>query len=165
MNSCKGRMNKQRTLDPLAAVDVTYSSAIERHLGRPNSAERRMRLDGIRRRLQAEGSPIVIKEPGEPPLIAYFANDAHGPESFYIVDLSELPAPTFETLNAEFGLSVAEARLAQLLAKGNSVESAARMLDIKPSTARSQLAAIFEKTRTRRQAKLVAVLSRLAHAN
>ena len=166
MVSHTGRTNYRPGLDPLAALDAAYSPAIERHLGRPNSTERRMRLDGIRRRLQTEGSPLVIREPGEAPLIAYFANDAHvDREDFYIVDLSELPAPAFDLLNAKFGLSAAEARLARLLAKGESVESAARMLDIKMTTARTQLAAIFEKTGTRRQAKLVALLSRLAHAS
>ena len=154
---------REVAVDPLAALDVAYSPAIERHLGRPNSAERRMRLSGIRQRLQTEGSPVVIKEIGEPPLIAYLAGDAR--EDFYIADLSALPAPTIDVLNAVFGLSAAEARLAQLLTRGESVESAAQLLEIKPTTARSQLAAVFEKTGTRRQAKLVALLSRLAHTN
>jgi DNA-binding CsgD family transcriptional regulator len=158
--------NREAAVDPLAAVDVTYSPAIERHLGRPNSAERRMRLSGIRQRLQIEGSPVVIKQTGEPPLIAYLAGDAReGRDNFYIADLYALPAPTFDVLNAVFGLSAAEARIAQLLAQGESIESAARLLEIKPTTARSQLAAVFEKTGTRRQAKLVALLSRLAHTN
>jgi DNA-binding CsgD family transcriptional regulator len=166
MDSRGGRTNRQMALDPLASVDATYGPTLERHLGKPNSIERRMRLNGIRQRLQTEGSPVVIREPGELPLIAYFAGGAHtGHENFYIVDLAELPAPTFELLNDMFGLSAAEARLAQFLAKGESVESAAQLLEIKPTTARSQLAAIFDKTGTRRQAKLVALLSRLAHTN
>jgi DNA-binding CsgD family transcriptional regulator len=155
--------SREVALDPPGALDVTYSPAIERHLGKPNSAERRMRLSGIRHRLQTEGSPVVLKEIGEPPLVAYLAGDAR--EDFYIADLSALPAPTFDVLNTVFGLSAAEARLAQLLARGESVESAAQLLEIKPTTARSQLAAVFEKTATRRQAKLVALLSRLAHTN
>ena len=158
--------NRELALDPLAAVDVSYSPAVERHLGRPNSAQRRMRLSGIRHRLQTEGSPVVIKETGEPPLIAYFPNDARASrDDFYIADLNTLPAPSSDVLNAVFGLSAAEARIAQLLAQGESVESAAQLLEIKPTTARSQLAAVFEKTGTRRQAKLVALLSRLAHTN
>jgi DNA-binding CsgD family transcriptional regulator len=155
-------MSMQTAPDLPAAA--RYGPAVERYLGQPSSAQRRIRLDGIRRRLQAEGSPVVIKEAGEPPLVVYLATDARtGCEDFQIVDLGELPAPTAEVLNALFGLSAAEARLAQLLARGESVESAARALDVKPTTARSQLAAIFEKTGTRRQAKLVALLSRLAH--
>jgi DNA-binding CsgD family transcriptional regulator len=166
MVSREDHASREVVVDPLAALDVTYSPAIERHLGRPNSAERRMRLSGIRQRLQTEGSPVVIKETGEPPLIAYLAGDVRSDrEGFYIADLSALPAPAFDVLNAMFGLTAAEARLAQLLARGESVESAAQLLEIKPTTARSQLAAVFEKTATRRQAKLVALLSRLAHTN
>ena len=158
--------NRGVASDPLAAVDVTYSPAVERHLGRPNSPQRRMRLSGIRQRLQTEGSPVVLRETGEPPLIAYFPGGPRaGREDFCIADLNALPAPTFDVLSAAFGLSAAEARLAQLLARGESVENAAQMLDIKPTTARSQLAAVFEKTGTRRQARLVALLSRLAHTN
>ena len=60
-------------------------------------------------------------------------------------------------------LTTAEARLAQRLARGDSVEEVAQQLSIKMTTARTQLAAIFAKTDTRRQAKLVAILSRVAH--
>jgi DNA-binding CsgD family transcriptional regulator len=122
-----------------------------------------MRLEGIRRRLRAEGSPVVIKEAGEAPLVAYLDEAPANRDGLHIIDIGELPAPEFAALNSVFGLSAAEARLAQALARGESVESAARLLEIKPSTARSQLAAIFEKTGTRRQAKLVALLSRLAY--
>jgi DNA-binding CsgD family transcriptional regulator len=164
MNSRAGRTTGQAVPDPPAVFDVICSPAVERHLGTPNSAERRLRLAGIRRRLQTEGSPVVIKQPGAPPLIVYLEHDAHaGRECFHIIDLNELPAPTLAALNAVFGLSAAEARLAQCLARGESVESAAQLLDIKLTTVRSQLAAIFEKTGTRRQAKLAALLSRLAH--
>jgi DNA-binding CsgD family transcriptional regulator len=75
----------------------------------------------------------------------------------------DLPVPSEATLKAVFDLSTAEARLAQHLARGDSVEEVAQTLSIKMSTARTQLAAIFVKTGTRRQAKLVAILSRLAH--
>jgi DNA-binding CsgD family transcriptional regulator len=165
MASSGGHTNR-RTSPDLHPMDTTYSAAVESFLGGPNSAQRRMRLDAIRERLRAEGSPVVIKEPGEPPFIAYLTDNAStGREEFHIVDLSELPAPTFDVLNTTFGLSNAEVRLAQMLARGESVESAARLLEIKTTTARSQLAAIFEKTGTRRQAKLVALLSRLAHTS
>ena len=60
-------------------------------------------------------------------------------------------------------MTAAEARLAQLLACGDSIDEVAQKLDIKMSTARTQLAAVFSKTDTRRQAKLVALLGRIAH--
>ena len=78
-------------------------------------------------------------------------------------EILDLPVPSEARLKAAFDLSTAEARLAQHLARGDSVEEVAQTLSIKMSTARTQLAAIFVKTATRRQAKLVAILSRLAH--
>jgi DNA-binding CsgD family transcriptional regulator len=78
-------------------------------------------------------------------------------------DIFDLPVPSEARLKALFDLSGAEARLAQRLARGDSVEEVAQSLSIKMTTARTQLAAIFVKTATRRQAKLVAILSRVAH--
>ena len=80
-----------------------------------------------------------------------------------IVAMFDLPVPSEARLRALFDLTVAEARLAQRLARGDSVEEVALALNIKMTTARTQLAAIFTKTDTRRQAKLVAILSRVAH--
>lgn len=78
-------------------------------------------------------------------------------------DLFELPVPSQKHLQELFDLTAAEAKLAQLIACGDSVEEVAQRLCIKMTTARTQLAAVFAKTETRRQAKLVAVLSRIAH--
>ena len=75
----------------------------------------------------------------------------------------DLPMPSEARLKSLFDLTTAEARIAQRLACGDSVEEAAQRLNIKMTTARTQLAAIFAKTDTRRQAKLVAILSRVAH--
>lgn len=74
-----------------------------------------------------------------------------------------LPVPSETRLKVLFDLTNAEARLSQRLAQGVTVEEAAQLLNIKITTARTQLAAIFAKTDTRRQAKLVAILSRVAH--
>lgn len=75
----------------------------------------------------------------------------------------DLPMPSEGSLRSLFDLTPAEARLAQRLACGDSVEEVAKALHIKMTTARTQLAAIFAKTDTRRQAKLVAILCRIAH--
>lgn len=77
--------------------------------------------------------------------------------------LSDLPVPPAQLLQECFDLTSAEVKLAQNLARGLSLEEAARHLNIKMSTARSQLAAIFAKTGSQRQGKLIAILSHIAH--
>jgi DNA-binding CsgD family transcriptional regulator len=61
-------------------------------------------------------------------------------------------------LRAVFGLTEAEARLAVWLASGEDLRSAAARLKITYGTARARLAAIFQKTETRRQAELIRLL-------
>ena len=68
-----------------------------------------------------------------------------------------------DRLQALFGLTEAEGRLAALLACGDDLKSAARTLDITYGTARARLAEVFSKTDTRRQGELVnLVLTTLA---
>lgn len=66
-----------------------------------------------------------------------------------------LPTSNIEHL---FNLTPAEARLAQLLAEGHSVDEAAMQLGVSKHTTRSQLQAIFNKTGTNRQGELVRML-------
>jgi DNA-binding CsgD family transcriptional regulator len=78
-------------------------------------------------------------------------------------DLYAFPAPSVRLLQQFFKLTPAEARVAQFMARAETIEDAACALNIRLCTARSHLAAIFEKTATARQAELVALLSRLVH--
>ncbi|AVF42248.1 hypothetical protein AL486_23175 [Pandoraea apista] len=64
------------------------------------------------------------------------------------------------TLKVLFGLSPAEARLAQALAEGRELAQYARDADVAINTVRTQLRHIFDKTGCRRQADL----TRLLHA-
>ena len=146
-------------------ADPGYSKTVENYLGPRGSTARKTRLDSICRRLQAEGSPVIIKDGAELPIMAFVKREgaANDVQDIGFVDFQELPAPPIDALVQVFDLSRAEARLAQKLARGKSLEEASQSLEIKLTTARSQLAAIFQKTRTRRQARLVALLSRLAH--
>ena len=75
----------------------------------------------------------------------------------------ELPVPSEKLLAEMFGLSPAEARLAQRIARGDSLEDIAADAGIKMPTARCQLASVFGKTGTNRQPKLVALLCHLAY--
>lgn len=80
-----------------------------------------------------------------------------------VADLYDFPAPSGRLLQKCFHLTPAETRLARIIARGEPLECAAQALGIKLPTARTQLAAVFAKTDTRRQPQLVALLSRLAH--
>ena len=59
-----------------------------------------------------------------------------------------------------YGLTPTEAKLALALLDGYGLDSAARQLSIGRNTARTHLKRIFEKTRTHRQAELVALILR-----
>jgi DNA-binding CsgD family transcriptional regulator len=70
---------------------------------------------------------------------------------------NQRPLPS-DRLQATFGLTEAEARLAALLAAGTELRAAATQLGITYGTARTRLAAIFQKTETRRQGELIKLL-------
>lgn len=87
---------------------------------------------------------------------AYFA------PGVVVVTLTELAAARLTDPGAvmeAFGLTRAEALLAAEIAKGTGVGAAAAGLGVGIETARSQLRAIFAKTRTSRQAELVGLLA------
>lgn len=88
---------------------------------------------------------------------------AAGRKSRLVSALNDLPVPSGQLLQEYFDLTLAEVKLAQGLARGSSLEEAARQLNIKMSTARTQLASIFAKTDSQRQGKLIAILSCIAH--
>jgi DNA-binding CsgD family transcriptional regulator len=75
-----------------------------------------------------------------------------------IADPDRQEALPTERLQALYGLTAAEAKLAMRLAMGDELKSAAERLGISYSTARTHLAAIFRKTETRRQGDLIKVL-------
>jgi DNA-binding CsgD family transcriptional regulator len=68
-------------------------------------------------------------------------------------------------LRAVFGLTEAEARLADRLAAGDDLRVAASRLGITYGTARTRLTEIFQKTDTHRQGELVSVLLAAAAAD
>ena len=91
--------------------------------------------------------------------------DENAASLLILFDLDECLRPSEEMLRDAFELTRAEARLAARLACGESLQDIADAFGISPGTARMQLKAVFAKTRTCRQAELVALLSRLALAS
>ena len=111
--------------------------------------------------------PVTIKNSQERPLIAYFfkipKSKQHGiPKVLVLIDLNEYPHPKAEVLKQMFGLTGAEATLAIRIALGDSIQDVAAARQITLGTARVQLKSVLYKTRSRRQAELVALLTRLA---
>jgi DNA-binding CsgD family transcriptional regulator len=78
--------------------------------------------------------------------------------SVLIADPEAEPQRATAVLRSLYGLVPSEARLAERLMAGDSLEAAAQSLGITIATARSYLAAIFRKTETNRQSELVRLL-------
>jgi DNA-binding CsgD family transcriptional regulator len=78
-----------------------------------------------------------------------------------LADMEARPELNCAVLQEVFGLTIAEAWLARLIAVGESLEDAAARLGITKNTARQRLKLIFAKTDTRRQGELVCLLSSL----
>lgn len=110
---------------------------------------------------------ILIEREGQRPLIMNAipvpALSEDGPHTvLLLIDLAATPLPQPAVLEQIFRLTPAEARLALLLAGGATTAEAAAALGVSVATTRTQLAAIFAKTHTRRQAELVMLISRLS---
>jgi DNA-binding CsgD family transcriptional regulator len=84
-----------------------------------------------------------------------------GRAAIWVLNTAAPGLPSEELLGALFGLSRAEARLALGLLTGRSTAECARLAGVGVATVRSQLHSIFVKTGVRRQAQLVALLSRV----
>jgi len=66
-----------------------------------------------------------------------------------------------QRLAVQYGLTAAEARVAEALYEGMSVSEFALAAELSISTVRNQVRGVFAKTGTRRQAELVALVSKL----
>ena len=79
-----------------------------------------------------------------------------------LVDPEHCPEPSDVILQQVFGTTKAEARIANRVLCGESVQEIAEATGVSVGTVRSQMKALFVKTGTHRQAELVALLTRLA---
>ena len=78
---------------------------------------------------------------------------------FVVTPLGSPRAPPAHILCGLFDLSPAEARVAQKLVEGSSVDEIALASDLSPATIRNQLKSVLAKTGTNRQAELVGLLT------
>jgi DNA-binding CsgD family transcriptional regulator len=79
-----------------------------------------------------------------------------------LVQVGARAAPDDGLLNLLFDLTPAEARLLQALAGGSRLQSYAESVGVQPSTVRTQLTSIFNKTGTKRQAELLSIVASLS---
>jgi DNA-binding CsgD family transcriptional regulator len=107
---------------------------------------------------------VVICSVGDRPVILN-ENGIVVPEGKSIVvllDREHRSGPNPQTLQRMFGLTSAETHLALRLARGDAPLEIARSWRLSRTTIRSQLASLFAKTETKRQAELVALLGRIS---
>jgi len=120
---------------------------------------------------ELRSSGLCLSQPGSPPerwlrlVVApiYFgaAGNRASRAAVWILNTETPAAPSEELLAALFGLSRAEARLALGMLAGRSAAECARLAGVGLATIRTQLHSIFTKTGVRRQAQLVALLSKV----
>lgn len=107
---------------------------------------------------------VVIPYKGGTPVIVH--DDAvMGSQKTSVVMLvsrETSPQPNPARLQQMYGLTSAEVQLATSLASGSTPLEIARRRKLSRTTIRSQLAALFSKTETKRQSELVALLSHVS---
>lgn len=107
---------------------------------------------------------IVIRSAGDRPVILHEEGIVTLDRSIILALLDRQPrsGPNPQTLQKMFGLTGAETHLALRLAKGDAPLEIAEHCRLSRTTIRTQLASLFAKTETRRQAELVALLGRIS---
>jgi DNA-binding CsgD family transcriptional regulator len=116
------------------------------------------------------GAPIVVQRSKKRPLVVrVMPVDGAACIPFLgarvllvLSDLDGKPLPDAALIARLFGLSPAETRLASLIVAGLSLVQAAEELGVVHETVRTHLKAMFDKTGTRRQSELVAMLARVS---
>jgi DNA-binding CsgD family transcriptional regulator len=111
---------------------------------------------------RSDKRPLIVRVQSLPALLSDVFGRARALVRFFDVDRMARSAP--EVLRKVLGLTEAEARLANELASGNSIEQTAGRFGISKETARTQLKAVFRKTDCRSQADLVGLIGRVPPA-
>ncbi len=118
-------------------------------------AERALKISSVE---ENKALVVTVTRTNTPDLFA-LAPDAV--VAVFITDPDNHPIPPAQMLTSLFGLTPSEARLAILLAEGNTLQDSAERLRVTLATVRTQRMQIFQKTGTVRQSHLVSLLLRL----
>jgi DNA-binding CsgD family transcriptional regulator len=135
-----------------AALHRLVAKAAEDVVDGQGSAGGRLRL--LRGELRAPLSVLVIPLRAE----AQWPVPHHPAAILFVTDPERASDPTAASLRRSFGLTRTEAAVALEVLNGGGLKVAASRLGINPTTARTHLTAVFDKTDTRRQADLVRAL-------
>jgi len=142
----------------LVTVDPAANRALARLIAEPPcGCDAHARAEGQIVVARPEGRPLILRVVRLPGASAF--NAAHA--IVMVLDPGRVVLPTEGQLKSAFGLSCGEARLAIRLAAGEPLESAAGSCGISYETARKRIKVAFEKTDTRRQSELVALVVRV----
>jgi DNA-binding CsgD family transcriptional regulator len=79
-----------------------------------------------------------------------------------IIDLNETPRLEPAAVQRIFDMSAPQAQVAVQLARGSTLDEISKSENISMAAARSHLAEVFAKTKTRRQHELISLMARLA---
>ncbi|WP_194164501.1 helix-turn-helix transcriptional regulator [Microvirga thermotolerans] len=146
------RAHRLAATDPSA--DRLLQSVLEAHLSGQEEAREAL---GLPRR---EGRPLILRIVAFPDGVQAAFEGAR--LAILVADPEFCPDLPPELLPQVFGLTRREATVATQLMCGCSLQDIAEMTGIGVGTVRAQVKAILAKTRTKRQAELVGLLTRLA---
>ncbi|HJE24707.1 MAG TPA: LuxR family transcriptional regulator [Methylorubrum populi] len=125
-------------------------------------------LAGSQSRINVDNDEwVLIERSDKRPLIMHafptLVQNQEGPHTVLVlIDLDDTPQISPIALERIFKMTRAEAKLSVLLSSGITIAESAEVLGISVATARSQLASVFNKTRTNRQAELIKLLGRIS---
>ena len=141
----------------LVTVDPAANRVLARLIAEPPGCDAHARAEGQVVVSRRDSRPLILRVVRLRGTSAF--NSAHA--IVLVLDPGRVVLPTEGQLKSAFGLSCGEARLAIRLAAGDTLESAAGLCGISYETARKRVKVAFEKTDTRRQSELVALVIRI----
>jgi DNA-binding CsgD family transcriptional regulator len=149
----------------LRAAGIDQTRALRRLIGQAaGSRGEALASGGALRLVSTSGASLLASVT---PLRAAAAWNAGGRPAVFVllsrVDQDAPPTPAH--LRALFDVTPAEAAVAGRIMRGDGVQAASRALRIAPTTLRTHLSRVFEKTETHRQAELVRLLQQVARLN
>jgi DNA-binding CsgD family transcriptional regulator/PAS domain-containing protein len=112
-------------------------------------------------RLSGAGPLLVVPVPLPPPAFSLWELTDTARLLVLVIDPGARNLAAATVLQAAFGLTPAEARVATLIGSGLSGPQAAQMLGVSPATVKTHLARCFEKLGVRSQVELARMLSAL----